>query len=370
MWRITHDDVESIAIGAGILGTGGGGNPYLGKIHMQSLLAEGRVPVVIGLDDLADDAVVAEVGTMGAPTVGLEKLPRGDEPRWAIEALEGYIGKPIDAILCSEIGGANSIEPLVAGALTGKPVIDADGMGRAFPELQMSTYYMNGVPCTPAALVDERNNRVVISQITDPYALERFARDLCVLMGCRAELAMPVMTGAQAKQWAVRSTLSLARQLGDAVRAARAAKTPMTDAVLQVTGGSELFTGKLVDVQRRTTAGFARGELLAEGSDGWRGEWMRIAFQNENLVAWRGRSPDHGEVVACVPDLVCIIETESGEPITTEQLRYGLRITVLGIPCSDKLRTPNALRVVGPAAFGYPEITYSPMAKAPGVGIE
>ena len=76
MWRVTHDDVESIAIGAGILGTGGGGNPYLGKIHMQSLLAEGYVPTVISLDDLPDDAVVAELGSMGAPTVGVEKLPR------------------------------------------------------------------------------------------------------------------------------------------------------------------------------------------------------------------------------------------------------------------------------------------------------
>ncbi len=374
MWQVTHEDVESIAIGAGILGTGGGGNPYLGKIHMQSLLAEGYVPTVISLDELPDDAVVAELGSMGAPTVGLEKLPGGDESRWALEALENYTGRQIDAILCAEIGGANSIEPLVGGALTGKPVIDADGMGRAFPELQMSTYYMNGVPCVPAALVDERNNRVVIGTITDPYALERYARDLCVLMGCRAELAMPVMTGREAKQWAVGNTLSLARQLGDAVRRARADKTRMTEAVLRVTGGSELFVGKLVDVQRRTAAGFARGELLAEGTDGYRGMWLRVAFQNENLVAWYGTAAEmaagRGEVAASVPDLICIIETDSGEPITTEQLRYGLRVTVLGIPCSDKLRTPIALKVVGPAAFGYPDVTFSPMAKTPGLGIE
>jgi len=370
MWQITHDDVESIAIGAGILGTGGGGNPYLGKIHMQSLLAEGYIPTVISLDELSDTALVAEVGTMGAPTVGLEKLPAGEEPKWAIEALEAYVGKPIDAIICAEIGGSNSIQPLVAGALTGKPVIDADGMGRAFPELQMSTYYIGGVPCTPAALVDERNNRIVIGTITDPYALERFARDLCVLMGCRAELAMPVMTGAQAKQLAVRGTLSLARQLGAAVRQARAVKTPMTAAVLGVTGGSELFVGKLVDVQRRTTGGFARGELVAEGVDVYRGERMHVAFQNENLVAWRGAAEQRGAVVACVPDLICVIETETGEPITTEQLRYGLRVTILGIPCSDKLRTAAALKVVGPGAFGYPDVTFTPMAKVAGLGLE
>jgi DUF917 family protein len=370
MWQITLDDITSIAIGAGILGTGGGGNPYLGEIWMKRLLAQGYSATVIDLAELADDALVSEVGGMGAPTVGIEKLPRGDEPRWAIEALEAYTGKYIDAILCAEIGGSNSIAPLVAGALTGKPVLDADAMGRAFPELQMSTHFIAGVSCTPAALVDEKGNRIVFGHITDPFALERFARDLCIAMGCRAELAMPVMSGKQAKQTSVRRTMTLAKQVGDAVRRARQNKESMIDTVLAVTGGSELFAGKLVDVQRRTTGGFARGELVMEGLGRYRREWLHIAFQNENLVAWRGDRQTRGTAVACVPDLICILETETGEPITTEQLRYGLRVTVLGIPCSDKLRTPQALQVVGPAAFGYPEVTYVPMPKVMGQGLE
>ena len=369
-WQITHDDAESIAIGAGILGTGGGGNPYLGKIHLQTLLAEGYAPVVITLDELADDALVVEIGSMGAPTVGIEKLPQGEEPRWAVEALEAYLGRTFDALLCAEIGGANSIQPLVAGALTGKPVVDGDAMGRAFPELQMSTHMIAGVPCVPASLVDEKNNRIIFSGMTDSFALERYARDICVLMGCRAELAMSVMSGAQARRTSVPNTLALARQVGDAVRLARREKSSMTAAVLGVTGGSELFSGKLIDVQRRTTAGFARGELLCEGLGSDRGRWLRVAFQNENLVAWVGERTRQETVVASVPDLICIIESETGEPITTEQLRYGLRVTVLGIPCSDKLRTPEALQVVGPAAFGYPEVTFDPMPKIQGLGLE
>ena len=369
MWQITHDDVESIAIGAGILGTGGGGSPYLGKLYMQSILEQGYGVTVIGLDDIADDALVTEVAGMGAPTVGIEKLPQALEPRRA--GIKNGRDVIIDAILCAEIGGANSIQPLVAGALTGKPVLDGDGMGRAFPELQMSTHFIDGAPCTPAALVDEKNNRIVFGHITDPYMLEKFARDLCILMGCHADLAVPVFSGTQVKRSSVRNTLSLAKLLGDAVLAARASKAPMTDAVLAVTGGAELFAGKLVDVQRRTTAGFARGELVAEGLGAYRNRWLHVAVQNENLIAWLG--DDHnrrGEVVACVPDLICTIETESGEPITTEQLRYGLRVTVLGIPCSDKLRTPAALQVVGPTAFGYPEVTFIPMPKVAGIGIE
>ncbi len=257
----------------------------------------------------------------------------------------------------------------MAGALTGKPVVDGDAMGRAFPELQMSTHYFAGVSCVPSVLVDEKKNRIIFATMTDPLTLERYARDLCVLMGCRAELATTVMTGAQAKRSSVPNTLSLSRQVGDAVRAARAQKESMAAAVLGVTGGSELFTGKLVDVQRRTTGGFARGEFLAEGLGDWRQRWLRVAFQNENLVAWLGEREQQEEVVACVPDLICTIEAETGEPITTEQLRYGLRITVLGIPCSDKLRTQAALKVVGPAAFGYPEVVFVPMAKTPGVGL-
>lgn len=370
MWNVTADDVESIAIGAGILGAGGGGNPYLGEIWMKTMLAAGHSVKVHSVDEIADNALVTEVGGFGAPTVLVEKLPRGDEPKWAIEALEGYIGQSIDAILCAEIGGVNSISPLIAGALMNKPVVDGDAMGRAFPELQMSTHFINGVPAIPAALVDEKGNRIIFSNITSPKTLEKYIRDLCILMGCSAELAVSVMSGKQIKKTTVRGTITLAKRVGEAVRRARRTKESMIEAVLQITGGSELFTGKLVDVQRRTTGGFARGDLIAEGLGNFRGKWLHSAFQNEYLVAWVGDDRNtHGEPVACVPDLICMLETETGEPMTTEQLRYGLRVTVLGIPCSDMLRTPQALDVVGPAAFGYPDVTFIPMNKVPGQGL-
>jgi hypothetical protein len=55
------------------------------------------------------------------------------------------------------------------------------------------------------------------------------------------------------------------------------------------------------------------------------------------------------------------LDTEIGEPITTEQLRYGQHVTVLG-STSSKLRTPQALGY-WPQAFGYREATYVPMVK-------
>ena len=54
-WKVDPDDLESIAIGAGILGTGGGGNPYIGKLTARRLLSKGHEIEVVPLEDLPDD---------------------------------------------------------------------------------------------------------------------------------------------------------------------------------------------------------------------------------------------------------------------------------------------------------------------------
>jgi len=155
-------------------------------------------------------------------------------------------------------------------------------------------------------------------------------------------------------------TLSLAVRLGDAVLAARAAHADPIAAALAVAGGCRLFSGKVVDVQRRLVGGFARGVLQVEGTDTNAGRRLRIDFQNENLIA----RDDAGRVLAVVPDLICLVDADSAEPITTEIVRYGLRVAVLGIPAHPMLTTPQALRVIGPAAFGYNDVIYEPLATA------
>ena len=82
---------------------------------------------------------------------------------------------------------------------------------------------------------------------------------------------------------------------------------------------------------------------------------MTIDFQNENLVA-----RVDGEVTCMVPDLICVVDSERGEPITTELMRYGFRVTVLGFLAPALWTTPEGLRVVGPRAFGY-DLDYTPL---------
>ena len=80
MNEVTLADVEAIAIGAGVLGTGGGGNTYMGKIWLKRELKErGGCVQIIQADEVADDDFLCSLGTMGAPTVSNEKPMQGDE---------------------------------------------------------------------------------------------------------------------------------------------------------------------------------------------------------------------------------------------------------------------------------------------------
>jgi len=106
-----------------------------------------------------------------------------------------------------------------------------------------------------------------------------------------------------------------------------------------------IFRGKVIDVERRTTEGFARGKAKFVSFDG--GSQMEVQFQNENLIA-----VVDGQVRCLVPDLICVLESDTAEPITTEGLRYGQRVVVVGISTPAMMRTPEALNVFGPACFG------------------
>lgn len=354
-WRLTPDDVELIALGAGVLGTGGGGNPYLGKLMALRVLREGASITITPPEAVPDDALLIAVSGMGAPTVGVEKLERGTEAYEAFVALERHLGEQAAAVVCGEIGGANSMTPLIVAARRGLPVVDADPMGRAFPELQMDTFSINGVRTSPAALCDDKGNVTIFAATRDALWTERLGRVVTIVMGGHAGLAMPVLRGWELKRFGIAHSYSQARAIGAALRRARAEKR-RPEAALEPLGGRLLFRGRIVDVERRTTGGFARGSVVLQGHADDAGTGMRIEFQNENLIARRG-----DDVVAMVPDLICILDDETGEPIGTETLRFGLRVAVIGFPADPKLTTPAALAVVGPLAFGY-DLPYHPLA--------
>ena len=261
--------------------------------------------------------------------------------------MQAALGRPVTHIVPAEIGGLNSMTPVVVAARTGLPLVDADGMGRAFPEVQMVTPTIYGISATPMALADEKGNTAVINTVGNLWT-ERLARALTIEMGCTALIAAFSMSGAQAKESLVPATLTLAQELGRIVRTAREQGGDPVEGVVRRIGGVRLFTGKVADVERRTVAGFARGEARIDGTGADAGAVLTLRFQNEHLYASRD-----GTVLATSPDLIVVLEAETGEPVTTEDLRYGFRTAVIAAPCDPRWRTAAGLELVGPRYFGY-----------------
>jgi uncharacterized protein len=341
--RITADDLPDLARGAAVLGTGGGGDPYVGRLLAEAALREHGEVRLVPPDDLPADACVVPVAMMGAPTVMVEKTPSTELVGHAVTALAEHLGITPTHVSCIEAGGVNSTFPLVAAAQLGLPLVDGDGMGRAFPELQMVLATLDGIACTPMSIADEKGNTGVLQTIDNKWA-ENLARSMTITMGCSAIISNYVMTGAQAKRALVHGTLSLCVAIGRAVSAARAAHTDPVAAVAEAVGGTVLHTGKVVDVARRTTTGFARGEAVVSGPDGD----LVLHFQNEHLMALRDGRP-----VVTTPDLIMVLDSDTGEPVTTEALRFGHRVRVLAAPADERWHSPEAIELVGPRYFGY-----------------
>jgi DUF917 family protein len=350
---IGQQEIEDIALGAAVLGTGGGGDPYIGKLMAVRSIRDCGPARMVSADEIDDDSQVAMAAMMGAPTVMVEKLPSGKEVVDAFLALQAYLGRKIDYTTSAEAGGLNSTIPFTVAARLNIPIVDADGMGRAFPELQMVTPTMYGISATPMAIGDEKDNRAVINTPTNRWT-ETVARTITIDMGSTALIALYPMSGRQLKEGMVLGTLSRAERIGRALRTAHELGRDALEVVAEVTRGQVFFRGKVADVQRRTERGFARGEAHIEGTGGDAGRNLVIHFQNEALMAMRD-----GEAVVSVPDLIVVLDAETGQPITTEGLRYGFRVAVLSIPCDPKWRTPAGLALVGPRYFGY-DVEYAP----------
>ncbi|MFV0332891.1 MAG: DUF917 domain-containing protein [Tropicimonas sp.] len=345
---LTAEDIEALAIGTWILGTGGGGDPYHKLLNLRMLYEAGHEVTLIDPMSLADDALVAILSNMGAPLVGQERLADPEFAMKPVRMMEEHLGRKFDAVMALEIGGGNGMHPMQVAALGGYPVVDADTMGRAYPEAQMTSVAVAGLRCFPLTMADIRDNEIVIPRAASWRWMERISRKACAEIGSVAATCKAPRTGAEVKQHGVLYTVSKAIELGTEVLAARAAHANPIDAVLKTARGKLMFTGKVTDVERRATEGFLRGKARIEGLNDNAGQTLTVHFQNEYSVAFLGEEP-----VVMTPDLICLLDSVSGDGIGTDVLRFGQRVSVLALPAPEVFLSAAGLAAVGPRAFGF-----------------
>jgi hypothetical protein len=348
---VDKKSLNAIALGGAVLGSGGGGDPYVGRLMTQQSIEKSGGVKVIDIESLPDDALILPIAMMGAPTVMVEKFPSGNEFAQLIPMIEKMLTKPVSAILCAEAGGLNSTIPFVAASKLGLPIIDGDAMGRAFPELQMVTFTLGGISATPMAMVDEKGNGCTFDTISNVWT-EKLARAITIQMGGSAMCSLYPVTAKQCKDYLIRGSLSLIHHIGNIIEKHSFNAYQL---LVKELNGKHLFQGRVRDVERRSEGGWNRGIVKLEGTGEFVNRDAKIDFQNEFLVAMEGDT-----ILATTPDLICVFDANTGAPVTAETIKYGLAVNVLGLPCDPIWRSEKALDIIGPRYFKY-DIDYQPL---------
>ncbi|PIG82771.1 hydantoinase/oxoprolinase [Aspergillus arachidicola] len=374
-WYISPVDLELMAAGTGVLGTGGGGPSRIQYLHcLQFLQAPGYAGNmrVVKPASLRDSDVCVTGSWFGAPSVSSERLSAGTELALAIESCAQVTGKKdFHAIVTDEIGGGNGLSAFPSGVMYDIPVVDGDLMGRAYPTLAHCTPYVYGLSSTPCAVADGRGNVSIILHAESNRRAETMARSQCVDLGNRVALSTAPLTGAETKEYIIPNTISQAWYIGRAVYRARRSKTNMIQAIFDTSPGKLLYTGKIIDVRRDVSRGYTMGCCLlaplssderestisSSCADGLEeNRYLVIPFQNEFLYA-AYTDPDAPEeitkqdVICTVPDLISILG-QDGEAIGSQELRYGLKVNVIAMAAHPLWTTKEGLSIGGPKGFG------------------
>ncbi len=345
---ITEQDLDALQVGTWILGTGGGGDPYHKYINTKQLYKHGYTAYLLDPMLISDDDVIAVLSNMGAPIVGQERLADPYFANRPVTLMEHYLKRPFDAVMPLEIGGGNGIHPFMVGCVKGIPVLDADCMGRAYPAAQMTSFAVADLSMYPFTMCDIRNNNVIIPKAESWIWLERISRTICSEMGAIAATCKAPRSGKEVKQYGLKYTVSKAIKLGNVVLHAQHTNTCPIDALLNAEHSTLVFQGKIIDVHRRVQGGYLKGKTILQGVGAYAGSQLTVHFQNEFSVAELD-----GEVVVTTPDLICLLDTQTGAGVGTDTIRYGQRLSVLAMPADPIFTTVQGIEYVGPRAFGF-----------------
>jgi hypothetical protein len=337
--QVTVEDIDDLVLGASVLGSGGGGDWYLPRqMLLHAVERFGPVPLV-DAHDLDASAPVLPVMGAGTPSALVEMFfgdSEGSRLRGLVEsALPAGAGRCV-AVLPIQPAPVNVVIPLVVAAQLGLPCVDADTMMRCFPAVEMTLLALAGLRPSPLVAVDSRGAAAVLDA-PDNATVSALLRSCLPHMGLVALVSTYRVTAGDCARLAALRGLTRCLEIGAALRTGG-------PAALAEFGAVELFTGVVTELLHRTTGGFPRGVLTCEAEDG---QMLRVDFQNENLVVGID-----GKVAVTVPDLISLVDSETGAVLQTVDVVPGQRLQVLAMPVGERWHTPDGLALVGPRAFG------------------
>jgi len=360
---LTRQQLIDIVNGAAIYGTGGGGSLTVGLQLIEDALAQGCEFKLVDFDELADDDVIGTPYSCGAisPISEEEKkkyarLPDFEKEHYnmALEQMENYLGKPVKAVISTELGGGNTAKAMYVAATTGKLIMDGDPAGRSVPALQHSTYCIPNVPMCPISVMNWFGEGAIFTHVFDDERAEDLVRALAMVSQNHIAVVDHVNTAKVLKNAVIRGAITQSMKVGEAYRLAKEAGEDYALASAQAGGGKLVFRGVVESHEWGTEGGYTVGTRILKGTGDYEGHTLKIWYQNENIVAWLD-----GEPFITAPDLICLFNEDEGLPQLNPYGEPGTRQSVICLPAPADWTTPRGLELFSPRFFGF-DLDYKP----------
>jgi DUF917 family protein len=363
----TMQECEDLISGGLFMGTGGGGPAESGREGLAAALEEGLKIEWVDADDISDDAWSVSPYGMGtiAPTstetlAEIARLGLVDRLGYrsieaAVREMEEYAQVKIGALVSIELGPSANALTLVTGARLAIPVVDGDYAGRAVPEEMQGTPYLYGKAGWPFTTVDRWGNVCIVKKASGLPMMERIGKMISVAAFGECDMAAYLLSGREMKEIVVRDTLTKSLELGRTIRQARERGEDPVAASVDFTGGWLLFEGEVAEKEWEDREGYMFGTTHIEGKGEFKGHTFKVWFKNENHISWLDNRP-----FITSPDLVVIVERQTGQGITNTLVEAGQEVAVIGVKGLEAFRSMKGLAGAGPRYFGF-EFDYVPI---------
>lgn len=366
----TDQEIEDFVRGCTFMGTGGGGDPKDGIAWLKEVSDDGKEIKWVNHNEIPDHVWTICPYLMGsiAPLTEeakqrMKRLGLTEEPYKSIQAesvrlLEKYMDVKVEAVVAIELGGSNTPGAIGAAARLGIPAVDGDYTGRAIPEIPQTTPYLNDLTLWPISSVDKYGNQAFITESVGYEMAERMGKFLAAASFGLAGQSGFLFKGNDMKQTIIPGTLSKCLEIGCTIRKAREAGDDPVKEAIDSLDGWLIFEGEVTGKEWEDREGYYWGTHTITGAGEFEGSKFKVWFKNENHVSWLDNEP-----YVTSPDMIVVVNRETGEPYANSAIEEGQNVAVIGLSAVEQFRSKKGVDILGPRHFGY-NIDYTPIEES------
>lgn len=332
--------------GAGVLGSGGGGDINDGLELISKSFKMREFLEVIDVHEIENDALIASPYYIGSAKPFEEEIPRELENYYsfknptviATKKLNERLNGKLNYLCATELGG-NTAWAIYTSMILDLPLVNGDPAGRAMPELSHTSFKLFEQPISPFALANPYGESLIVEEVINHDRAGILAGSFARVSGNFVGICDHPMRGDEFKKCIIANSLSLAGRIGKAKRFSEGRGNVIAE-ICKTAGGKEITRGIVIDVYYKKEDDLLKGFVKIKGDNG---SLYIIYFINENMLVTKD-----SRIVELIPNIITMINMDDFSSILNPDYEINMEVAVLSIPPNNIWLTEK-----GRELFGY-----------------